>query len=215
MTAKWKALITAALVAAIIAVAAAFGLVCKPAGDASTDGAVALRVSMRQAWSSHAWYTREYYAATILGTANAAAGADRLIKNQDDIGLLFGKYYGPDAAQQTAALLKEHIIIAVDIVNAAKAGDQEKLAEAQARWHKNFADLATFLNKANPEHFKYEETYRLLNDHLGLLTVAVTSFLTGDYVKSTLDNDAYYAEILMMADHFTTGIVRQFPARFQ
>lgn len=214
MTPMWKAALAAILVAAIAAVAAIFGFVCKPKDDVTTNTAVSFRVAMRKAWSEHAWYTREYYIAAILGAPNGDATTARLLKNQEDIGAVFGQFYGPDAGTQTTALLKDHILIAVDIVAAAKAGDQAAFAEADARWHKNFDDLAKVLAQLNPAHFAYEPTLKMLNDHLDLLNIAVVSFLGGNYVQSVADNDAYYAEALAMADHFSHGIVAQFPAKF-
>lgn len=37
----------------------------------------------------------------------------------------------------------------------------------------------------------------------------------GNYAQSVTENDAYYEEILMMADFFTDGIIVQFPGQFQ
>ncbi|HCT75851.1 MAG TPA: glycosyltransferase [Micromonosporaceae bacterium] len=170
---------------------------------------------MRQQWSYHAWYTREYYVAAILGTANADAAATRLLKNQEDIGTAIGQYYGPEAGSKVTALLQDHIKIATEVVGAAKAGDQAKLADADARWKQNFVDLATLLSTANPSYFPYDQTLELLNQHLSLLTTAVTSFIGGGYAQSVVDNDAYYQEILMMADFFTDGIIKHFPDKFQ
>jgi hypothetical protein len=44
------------------------------------------------------------------------AAANRLMKNQDDIGRAIAGYYGPAAGQQLTTLLKEHISIAVDLI---------------------------------------------------------------------------------------------------
>lgn len=208
-------IIVIAVVLAILGVLTTIAVTGKPAATpAPSQSAAELKACMRQVWADHAWYTREYYVAAIHSTANAGPAVQRLMSNQDEIGAVFGKYYGAEAGARTAALLKEHIVIAGEIVTAAKAGDAEKLAEANARWHKNFEDVAAFLATANPQHFPYAPTLHLLHEHLRLLTVAVTSFLTGNYGQSIVDNDAYVHEILMMADHFSNGIIAQFPEKF-
>ena len=48
------------------------------------------------------------------------------------------------------SVLKQHILIAVDLVGAAKAGDSAKQTDADRRWHDNAAEIATFLSGANP-----------------------------------------------------------------
>ena len=70
-----------------------------------------------------------------------------MLKNQEDIGNAIVPYYGAAAGQQLTDLLKQHILIAVDLVSAAKAGDQAKQNDADRRWHANAADLATFLSE--------------------------------------------------------------------
>lgn len=170
---------------------------------------------MDSLWSYHAWYTREYYIAAVLETPNANATATRLLQNQTDIGNAFGQYYGKDVGDKIGTLLQEHIKIATEVVAATKANDQTKLKDADDRWHQNFVELAKALSAANPSYYPYDKTLQLLNQHLSLLTAAVTSFIGGDYSKSVTQNDEYYEEILMMADFFTDGIINQFPDKFQ
>lgn len=50
----------------------------------------------------------------------------RLLKNQDDIGGAVAGFYGRDAGDKLTGLLKQHIMIAVDLIAAAKANDQAR-----------------------------------------------------------------------------------------
>ena len=59
-------------------------------------------------------------------------------------------FYGEAAGDQLTRLLKEHILIAVDLVAAAKAGDQAAFATHDARWTANVDEIAAFLAGANP-----------------------------------------------------------------
>ncbi len=76
------------------------------------------------------------------------ATAGRLLRNQEEIGNAIVPYYGKAAGDKLTELLKEHIMIAVDLVVAAKTEDQ-KFSEADKRWTKNAADIAASLSKAN------------------------------------------------------------------
>ena len=49
-----------------------------------------------------------------------------------------------------AELLREHILIAVKVVDAAKSGNEKSLKKYNTEWYKNADDIALFLSKANP-----------------------------------------------------------------
>jgi hypothetical protein len=50
--------------------------------------------------------------------------------------------------------LKDHILIAVDLLEAAKAGNGTALEETEERWYANVDEIATFLSGANPNWTK-------------------------------------------------------------
>jgi hypothetical protein len=91
--------------------------------SASMTGQASLNDAMRKLWSDHVVYTRLYIISAVNGTADAQPTAARLLKNQEDIGNAIVPYYGAAAGQKLTDLLKQHILIAVDLVSAAKAGD--------------------------------------------------------------------------------------------
>ena len=59
-------------------------------------------------------WTRDYIIAAVGDQPDAQAAANRLMKNQEDIGGAVARFYGAPAGQQLTTLLKEHISIAVD-----------------------------------------------------------------------------------------------------
>ena len=83
-----------------------------------------VRLALRKLWSDHVIWTREYIVAAVAGTPDAGDAATRLLKNQEDIGAAVAGFYGQPAGDRLTELLKEHIMIAVDLVAAAKTGDQ-------------------------------------------------------------------------------------------
>ena len=56
----------------------------------------------------------------------------RLLNNQEDIGNAIRPYYGRAAGNQLTALLNEHIVGAVALLAAAKAGDQALIKQRAA-----------------------------------------------------------------------------------
>jgi hypothetical protein len=97
-----------------------------------SDAGANLKVVMRKLWADHVIWTRQYIVAATSDDPSASAAAARLLRNQEDIGNAISPYYGNDAAMKLTALLKDHINIAVDLVAAAKAGDNTRLKRCQA-----------------------------------------------------------------------------------
>src|SRR5205823_14336420 len=126
----------------------------QPAMTASMNSQATLTQAMRKLWADHVVYTRLYIISAVAGSADAQPTAARLLKNQEDIGNAIVPYYGAAAGQKLTDLLKQHILIAVDLVPAAKAGVPAKQADADKRWHANAEDIAEFLSKANPNWTK-------------------------------------------------------------
>jgi hypothetical protein len=179
------------------------------------SGQVALRESMRKLWADHVIWTRQFIVSTAAGDGSAQAATTRLLKNQEDIGNAIVPYYGAAAGQKLTDLLKQHILIAVDLVTAAKAGDQAKQNDADTRWHANAADIAAFLSGANPKNWPNAEMKQMMHDHLNLTTAEVQARLKGDWAADIAAYERVHEQILRMADMLSAGIVSQFPQKFK
>ena len=179
----------------------------------STPQHDALAQAMRKLWAEHVVYTRLYIISAVDGSDDTQTVAGRLLKNQEDIGNAIAPYYGAAAGQKLTDLLKQHILIAVDVVTAAKANDQTKLQDADRRWHANAADIATFLSGANP-NWPRQAVLDMLNQHLALTTREATDRIQKNHTDELSTYDQVFGQALMMADTLTNGIVAQFPTRF-
>jgi len=173
-----------------------------------------LKQDMRKLWTDHVVWTRDYIIAALGDHPDAQAAANRLMLNQDNIGLAIGKFYGAPAGQQMTTLLKEHITIAVDVVKAAKAGDKNGLEKANERWQQNADQIADFLSKANPNWPK-ATLQDMMRTHLSTTTDEVVARLNKDWVGDVKAFDAVYDHILKMSDAISEGIVKQFPDKFR
>jgi hypothetical protein len=172
-----------------------------------------LHQNMRKLWTDHVVWTREYIVAAIGDHPDAQAAANRLMKNQEDIGAAVAGYYGKPAGDKLTALLKEHISIAVDIIKFAKAGDKASQQQADAKWHKNGEAIAEFLSGANP-NWPRAALVEMMNMHLSTTTDEVVARLTKNWETDVRAFDKVYDHILKMADALSAGIVKQFPAKF-
>ena len=180
---------------------------------AQTASAVSLKQDMRKLWTDHVVWTRDYIIAAVGDQPDAKAAANRLMKNQEDIGNAVAKFYGAPAGQQLTTLLKEHITIAVDLIKAAKAGDKAGQQQADSRWQQNAMQIADFLSKANPNWPK-DTLADLMKKHLSTTTNEVVARLNKDWDADVRAFDEVYEHILHMADALSDGIVKQFPDKF-
>jgi len=170
---------------------------------------VDLNQALRKLWSDHVFWTRDYIIAAVGQAPDAKAALARLMKNQEDLGHAIGSVYGKAAGDKATQLLKEHISISGDVVKYAMSGEQDKLKEADKRWHDNAVELATFLHSANPENWPYDALLSMLNKHLDLTTQEAVARIKKDWEKDVATFDKVYDEILMMADALTEGIGKQ------
>jgi hypothetical protein len=173
------------------------------------------RGEMRRLWEDHITWTRLAVISLISGSPDTNATVARLLRNQTDIGNAVKPFYGKAAGNALTAELRRHILIAADLIAAAKAGDQAKLAEAQSRWERNADDIAALLNRANPRHWRRAALRAMLGEHLRLTTAEVVARLGGNWDADVAAYDQVHRHALQMADTLATGLVRQFPRRFR
>ena len=179
-----------------------------------TPSAVNLRMSMRKLWEDHITYTRNFIISALAGLEDTGKVAERLLKNQDDIGDAIKPVYGEEAGKKLAALLRDHILIAADIVKAARAGDSEGVTKGEKRWHENADDMALFLSSAN-SNWPKQALVDMLYKHLDFTTTEVVSRLKKDWVADTEAYDRGHEHMLMFSDFLTEGIIKQFPKNFE
>jgi hypothetical protein len=182
--------------------------------QALTASEAAFHDQMRKLWEDHVTWTRLAIVTFADGSAGFDATAARLLRNQQDIGDAIKPFYGDAAGDRLAALLRDHITIAVELLQAAKAGDDARVADASARWYANADDIADFLSAANPRFWPRDVMRSAMKTHLDQTLAEAQHELSGDYAASVQDYEAIHAHILAMADLLSDGIVRSFPNRF-
>lgn len=180
-----------------------------------TEAADQLRTDLRKLWEDHAMYTRN----VILNIIDNLPGTDeaviRLLQNQVDIGNAIKPIYGADAGNKLTELLKEHIVIAADLLKAAKANNDTDFKAINTKWYKNADDIATFLSSANQKYWPLDGMKKMMHDHLDLTTQEAVARLKKDYEADITAFDKARAELMEMSDMLAVGIIKQFPEKFK
>ena len=171
--------------------------------------------AMRKLWEDHITWTRFVIVGTFEDAPDLSLSTQRLLQNHVDIGNAIKPFYGEEAGNQLTALLTDHILIAAEILQAAKTGDTAALTDARERWYANADDIAEFLNAANPENWPLEEMSAMMREHLDLTLQEAVTYLNGDYAGSIAAYDQIHNQALEMADMLSEGIIRQFPKKFK
>lgn len=175
---------------------------------------IRLKYDMQKLWIEHAWWTRSVIVSHIAGLEDKSKVLDRLLQNQVDIGNIIKPYYGEEAGTNLTKLLKEHILIAVKIIDAAKNDEQTIVDQLNKEWYRNADQIIALLTDANPNWSKKDFT-EMFYTHLKLTTDEVVARLKKDWQGDILTADRNETHLIHMGDMLTEGIVKQFPEKFK
>ncbi|MCU6599380.1 glycosyltransferase [Peribacillus frigoritolerans] len=187
----------------------------KPLEQRISQSEVNFENEFRRLWIDHVLWTSNYItSATTAGAEDQTQVLARLLKNQEDIGNAVKPVYGEKAGNKLTDLLKEHIVIAGKIVDAAKSGNDALVKQLNKEWYRNADEIAAFLSGANP-HLKNEDLKNLLYMHLKLVTNDLSASLSKDWNARIAAIDEGVTHIILMADTITAGVIKQFPDKFK
>ncbi|HHU90451.1 MAG TPA: LysM peptidoglycan-binding domain-containing protein [Clostridiaceae bacterium] len=182
--------------------------------DCITQAKFNLSNHLRLLWEQHITWTRLTIISMVFDLPDVDLVTQRLLRNPKDFEAALVPFYGSQTVARFSALLRNHLVIAANLVNAAKAGDNNAAAEAERIWYNNARDIAAFLASINP-YWSQQEWEKMLFDHLALVKNEAVFMLTNEFQKGIDLYDEMERQAMMMADVMTEGIVRQFPGRFR
>ncbi len=175
--------------------------------------AVALSNHLRMLWVQHVVWTRLTILSNVFGLPDVDLVTKRLLRNPVDFESALKPFYGNVTASRFANLLTSHLVIADQLVKAAKAGDTAAAADAEKRWYSNADEIAAFLASINP-YWSRDKWRAMLYEHLALTKSEAVDMLTGNYSGGISTFDKIEKQALEMADVMTAGIVKQFNDKF-
>lgn len=154
-------------------------------------------------------WTRSFIVSDAADLPDLQMVTQRLLRNPTDFANELRKYYGNANADRFENLLREHLLIAADLVNAAKAGKTQEANEQRAIWYQNADDIAEFLAGINP-NWSVTEWRNMLYDHLQMTENLAELRLSNEFEKDIAESDEIEKQALMMADYMAEGIKKQF-----
>ncbi|KAB2338089.1 acetylglutamate kinase [Cytobacillus depressus] len=169
---------------------------------------------MRLLWEEHIAWTRMAIISIVFKLPDKDFVIKRLFQNATDMGNAFRKYYGAEIGDRFGRLIREHLILAADLVTAAAAGDAKAAAIAEKKWYANADKIGTFMNTINP-NWPVKDVREMFYEHLRLTKLEAVYMINKNFAADIAVYDQIQKQALGMADVFTSGIIKQFPAAFQ
>jgi hypothetical protein len=170
---------------------------------------LALHDTWRSLWEQHVAWTRMTIISAVFSLPDMPAVSSRLLQNANDMGAAMQPYYGDTVAVGFSTLIRNHLLIAINLVSTAKAGDIAAAAKAESAWYANANDIAAFMASINP-YWPQQTVQDMFYQHLALTKAEAVAMLSGDYQKSVGLYDEIERQALGMADAVSGGIARQF-----
>lgn len=171
--------------------------------------ALPLHDEWRSLWEQHVAWTRMVISGDVFNSPDLQYAINRLLRNPADMAAVIRTYYGESNANYFQMLIHDHLQIALDLVNAAKAGESEATAKLETRWYANADQIAHILSILNP-YWREQVFKSMLHEHLALTKNEAVAIMNKNYPESIRLYDNIEQQALAMADAFANGIVRQF-----
>lgn len=156
----------------------------------------------------HVIWTKLAIAAIVYNSHDKEFVIQRLLRNPNDFAKAFEPYYGPQISHNIGEIIKEHLLIAADLVVAAKNNDSNA-PMIEKKFYANADKLANYLNSINP-YWSVNDIKKMMYNHLALVKAEAVAIIKNNYEDAIRIFDENEKQALMMADQYTDGIIRQF-----
>lgn len=176
--------------------------------------AVKLQLAEQKLWIDHVSWTRNFIVSDLSSLGDKDVVLQRLLKNQDEIGSSIKPYYGEEAGNKLSKLLREHIAIGGQVVDAAKNNNKDDLNKYNKLWYKNADEIADFLANANP-NWSDSQLKDMLHKHLEFVTDQVIARIKKDWSADVESYDKGEEHMIKFANTITEGIIKQYPDKFK
>jgi len=170
-----------------------------------TTKQMTLRNELRKLWEQHVIWTRSFIISTASDLGDLPFVTNRLLQNPSDFAEGLRVFYGNQKANQFKDLFTQHLLIAAELVNAAKQGDEKKVDTTRKNWYENADAIALFLADINP-NWNQKEWQALLYSHLKMTEAEAVYRLSGKYEEDVKLFDSIEDQALKMADYMYYGL---------
>lgn len=169
--------------------------------------------NMRKLWEEHLLWSRNSTLCLVDGLPGKEESIKRLKKNAVEIGLIMKAYYGDELGDEIADLIKTHVSIYLELVSYSFQSKNKVNNDVLKEWYANADEIAELFCSINP-YWKLPEMCAMMVSHLKLEQEAAQLRIVDNWTEEILASDRLHNGMLMLADELSSGIIRQFPQKF-
>ncbi len=171
--------------------------------DAKPPGERVFDLTMRSLWEDQVMWMRDFLIDDLAGLPARDASLARLLQSPVDIGDAIKPFYSDAAGFELTELLREHVLLAAEIVDDAKRPMARSAAPATSKlmdaWYANAEVIADFLAEANPR-FDKAELRAMMKTHLDQTLAEATARLEMHWRADVVAYDHVEDHTLSVAD---------------
>jgi hypothetical protein len=172
------------------------------------NDSVALRAAIKKLWEEEGLFARNYLLSVLNGSGDVADAEARWLKNQDDLAESVNAVYPAASITDFSALLRNHVSIAKQIIQAVKTNNASGIPALQTQWNANADAITNFLSVLN-SHWAADEIKDILYKHRQYILGQATSRLAGNWTADINQHDLDRFYLLKLADLLTDGIANK------
>lgn len=168
---------------------------------------VAYENKMRLLWESQAFWLRNY----LISIPSSEKSLNALLANQDAIGNSIKPYFDNTTGDKLSAMLKTHMLMTVDLINASRNGRRTKTMLDQ--WYTSGDELISYVSSLNPEIDK-KLSSQLWREFQGSVLNEIDAYTRKDV---NAESDAFvvsFNHISLFSDSLSLAFEKQFPEQF-
>lgn len=181
--------------------------VCRCLGDQAHHLAMrpSARSTLRKLFTDHAVYTNKYSIAYIAHLGSADALLNRLLDNQQEIGMYLGQFLGAAVGEAITAILTEHIQLAGKALE--DIAHRRPIAPTMQKILANVDKFATAVAKLTGVKTDYQKWYKEFLHHNEMVLEIAKLNIKGLYIQENEAYDTYYTHMLRFSDMMCSDLL--------
>lgn len=158
-----------------------------------------IKETLRKLFTDHDHYTHQYIISEIFQLPNLSFIVNRLMQNQEDIGLSLKSFIGTRNSNKLTDLLKEHINCASEVIKASIINSNTLKRKVNLLFE-NSSDISELISSFNPEILLYDDVKKHFDEHNNYVINLTTLYLNNNYSNTIEEYDCYYTHMLFFSD---------------
>ncbi|HVI41847.1 MAG TPA: hypothetical protein VM577_14450 [Anaerovoracaceae bacterium] len=174
-----------------------------------TYGQMNLINTLRKFWLDLPMWRRAYLISYAANFDNLDVIGNKLYNAPTDLGNVLEVFFGESIARKIEGMIREQIVIGLEILRAERTGNTEAINENTRRLYQNVDQMAAYLAQINPNWD--EQTWKdLLYNYYETTILEMVTVLTGKYEEAVTLYESMENQALNIADYMAKGIIPYF-----